>query len=87
MATTSVRLDDELQDRLARLAERMRRTRGWIINEALEEYVSREELQEERYQQSLEALREAEAGDVIEGDEVIAWIESWGTENELPPPR
>lgn len=87
MGVTSVRLNDELQERLATLSERMRRPRGWIINEALEQFVEQEELQEERYQQSLEALRAAESGDVVEGDEMVAWIKSWGTENELPPPR
>lgn len=44
-------------------------------------------LREARYQRSLEALREAENGDVVDGDEVIAWIESWGTEQERSPPR
>ncbi len=27
------------------------------------------------------------AGEAIPGDEVLAWVRSWGTENELPPPQ
>ena len=26
-------------------------------------------------------------GEGVPGEEVIAWIESWGTENELPMPK
>lgn len=48
MGAINVRLNDELQARLATLSERLRRSRGWIINEALEQFVAREELQAER---------------------------------------
>ncbi len=35
-----------------------------------------------------EAWREySEEGIGIPGEEVHAWIESWGTDNELPPPK
>ncbi len=27
------------------------------------------------------------AGEAIPGAEVLAWVRSWGTENELPPPQ
>ena len=27
-----------------------------------------------------------DAGRIIDGDQVLAWIESWGSESELPPP-
>lgn len=32
-------------------------------------------------------LADVQAGRVMDGDEVLRWIESWGTEQELPPPR
>jgi hypothetical protein len=39
----------------------------------------------------LEMIAEAEAdvaaGRVIPWDDVKAWMDSWGTENELPPPE
>ena len=33
-----------------------------------------------------EALAEVEAGDLIAGDKVLSWLESWGDENEKPSP-
>jgi predicted transcriptional regulator len=32
-------------------------------------------------------LAEAEAGDTVPHEKVVAWVESWGTENELPKPE
>jgi predicted transcriptional regulator len=34
-----------------------------------------------------EGLADLRAGRVMEGDQVMRWLESWGTEHELPPPR
>ena len=34
----------------------------------------------------LEGIADADAGRTIPHDEVKAWLESWGTENELPAP-
>ncbi len=39
----------------------------------------------------IEAIRagiaDADAGRVVDHHAVAAWLESWGTENELPAPR
>ena len=32
-------------------------------------------------------IADAEAGRVVDHERVAAWLESWGTENELPAPR
>ena len=88
MPVTSVRLEDELHSRLERLAKRERRTRGWVINEALRRYLEQEELRAERYRQTLEALAEIEAGaPTVDGEIVREWIASWGTDDEKPVPR
>ncbi len=31
-------------------------------------------------------LAEAEAGETVPHERVVAWLRSWGTPNELPPP-
>jgi predicted transcriptional regulator len=31
-------------------------------------------------------LEDAKLGRVVAGDDVMRWLESWGSENELPPP-
>lgn len=88
MPVTSVRLDDDLHSRLERLAKREHRTRGWLINDALRDYLEQEELRAERYRQTLEALEEIEAGaPTVDGEAVHEWITSWGTEAEKPVPR
>ena len=33
-----------------------------------------------------EGLADVRAGRVVEGKAVMRWLESWGSENELPPP-
>jgi|GEM_PF-4499745 len=37
-------------------------------------------------EQVLEALEDVRMGRVVDGDKVYAWLESWGTEDELPAP-
>jgi predicted transcriptional regulator len=34
-----------------------------------------------------EGLADVRAGRVMDGEPVLRWLESWGTEHELPPPR
>jgi predicted transcriptional regulator len=86
MGMTSVRMPDELLDRLDRTAEQLRRSKGWIIKDALEEYLAREELKQRRNQETLDSWEDYKAGRVIDGDEMMAWLESWGTEDEKEPP-
>jgi predicted transcriptional regulator len=42
-STTSLKLDTTMKERIQRLAESRRRTSHWIMREAIDEYVSREE--------------------------------------------
>ena len=87
MGMTSVRMPDDLLQRLDSTATRLRRSKGWIINDAVREYLEREELRQRRDDETREALAELDAGQVVDGDEVLAWIDSWGSENEREPPR
>lgn len=87
MGVTSVRLTDELHDRLEETAERLRRSKGWVISEALVEFMEKEERALARLERTQKALDQVEAGQVVDGDEVMAWIASWGTEKESRPPK
>ena len=87
MGVTSVRLTDELQDQLEQTAERLRRSKGWVISEALNEFMAKEERALNRIERSRKALEQVEAGQVVDGDEVMAWIESWGSDKESSPPK
>lgn len=87
MGMTSVRMPDDLLQRLDATATRLRRSKGWIINDAVREYLAREDLRQRRDEETREALAELDAGQVVDGDEVLAWIDSWGSNNEREPPR
>ncbi|TVQ85799.1 MAG: ribbon-helix-helix protein, CopG family [Chromatiaceae bacterium] len=87
MGMTSVRMPDDLLQRLDSTATRLRRSKGWIINDAVREYLEREDLRQRRDEETREALAELDAGQVVDGDEVLAWIGSWGSDKELEPPR
>ena len=87
MRMTSVRMPDDLLQRLDSTATRLRRSKGWIINDAVREYLEREDLRQRRDEETREALAELEAGQVVDGDEVLAWIDSWGSDEEREPPR
>lgn len=65
------------------LAERLDRSRGWIVKQALAAWVEQEE---ERYRLTLEALAEVDAGEGVAHEDVEAWIDSLGSDNPLPIP-
>jgi predicted transcriptional regulator len=87
MGMTSVRMPDDLLQRLDVTATRLRRSKGWIINDAVRAYLEREDLRQRRNEETREALAELDAGLVVDGDEVLAWIDSWGSESEREPPH
>ena len=87
MGVTSVRLQPEVEDGLEAMSGRLQRSKSWLINQALREYLSRETLAEERWLETLGALESLKAGKVVEGDAVHAWLRSWGGSAELAPPE
>ncbi|MDC9620653.1 CopG family ribbon-helix-helix protein [Xenorhabdus sp. XENO-7] len=52
---TSVKLDDNLKNRIQRLAEVRQRSAHWIMREAIRDYVEREEKRESFKQDALRA--------------------------------
>ena len=86
--STSIKLDPNMKDRVQRVADSMRRTPHWVMKEAVEKYIADAERREAWERDSLEALKELdETGLHVTGDEVIAWLESWGTDDEKPAPE
>jgi predicted transcriptional regulator len=84
---TSIKLDDDLNNRVRRLAEQRRRSPHWIMREAIREYVTREEARESFRQEAMASwLAYRETGRHLTGDEVRAWLDGWGAEVEDEPP-
>jgi predicted transcriptional regulator len=65
-----------LAEQLDGLADRLDRPRGWLVKEAIEAYVG---LAEERQRETLAALKDVDAGRVLEHHEVEAWATSLTT--------
>ncbi len=87
MSITSVRLQEDVKRDLERVAERQRRSKSWVINQAVREYVRREAREDERWRETLEALDDVAAGRVLPAKDVHAWLRSWGTAKEARPPK
>jgi len=87
MSVTTVRLQAEVEQHLEAIANRLHRSKGWVINQALSEYIEKQQLEQERWQQTLEAMESAAQGKVVDGNEVHEWLKSWGTEDERDAPR
>ena len=87
MRVTSVRLSPEVDQKLATVAGRARRAKSWLINEAIRDYLDRLGRDERRWAETVQALASVKAGRVVDGDEMMAWIRSWGKKGEKKPPR
>jgi predicted transcriptional regulator len=87
MPVTRVRLSAEVEEKLATVAERARRSKSWLINEAVKQYLERLGEDERRWAETIEALASVKAGRVVGGEEVLEWIASWGKKAEKKPPR
>ncbi len=83
----SLKMDASIRERLARLAHNRKRTSHAIAREAIESYVVREEARDQFAADALEAwIDYQETGKHATGDEVLTWMKSWGTSNELSQP-
>lgn len=51
------------------------------------QYVEHEKEVARRHKETLEALEDIETGEIVDGDKVMSWLASWGTDDELEPPR
>lgn len=87
MSVTSVRLQPELENPLEKLATKLDRSKNYLINLAIKEFLARKSIDESRWKDTLVALDSVKSNDLIEEKSVSEWLESWGTENELKPPK
>jgi predicted transcriptional regulator len=73
-----------LAKKVDELAERLERSRGWIVKQALNAWVDQEE---ERHRLTLEALADVDAGRVIDHQAVQTWADNLGTGKKRRTPR
>lgn len=73
-----------MADKVGVIAERMERSKGWIVKQALTDWIAREEEQDRL---TREALADVDAGHVIDHQSVLAWADSLDSDQPLPVPR
>ena len=83
-ATLTVQLSEVDKERLKALAEATGRTESLLAAEAVSEYLALQEWQVSAIEAGIESL-DREGG--VPHEAVREWVESWGTDHELDPPK
>ncbi len=87
MGVTSIRLQPEIEKPLEKLAKKLDRSKNYLINQAIKEFLARKSLDEKKWNETLEALESVKSNRVIEEQNVNEWLDSWGQNNEQKPPK
>ena len=83
MTSKAIKMDDATYDRLKALSTVRQRSPHWLMNEAIRQFLDREEETEHIRQDTLERWARYEAiGETVPHDVVEIWLKTWGTENE-----
>ena len=81
-------LDDVLKSRLTDLANRTQRTEEQLLQEAVHDYLERQDARAGFLAEAEQSWRDYQAdGQHLTGEEVRAWLRSWGTPDEKAPPE
>jgi predicted transcriptional regulator len=87
-STTSLKLDIEIKERVRRLATARRRSPHWVMREAIEEYVEREEKRERFQQGALAAWSHYQTtGLHVTAEEADAWLAKLEAGKNANPPK
>jgi len=88
LSTTSVKLDTEIKERVQRLAEARRRSPHWVMREAIEQYVEREEKREQFRQHALAAWTHYQTtGLHAAAEKADAWLAELEAGKRAAPPK
>jgi len=87
MTVTSIRLHPEVEAPLEKLAKNLDRSKNYLINQALKEFIARQAMEEARWLETLPALDSIQAGKSVASGDVFAWLENWGTDRTLSKPK
>lgn len=83
----SIRLDATARDKLKAIAARQRRTPHALAIEAITQLIAQKEREHAWHESCDAALKHFdETGLHATHEEVMAWMDSWGTDKEMPTP-
>ncbi len=87
MSTTlTIRIDEQTKEKLDRLAAATARSKSYLVSSAIKGFV---EVNEWQIQEIKKAVKKADKPNAkfIDHEDVVAWLDSWGTKNKKKPPR
>ena len=87
MGVTSVRLQPEIETPLEKLANKLDRSKNYLINQAIKEFLARKSLEDKKWNETLEALDSVKSNRVVAEQDVNEWLDSWGKDDEIKPPK
>ncbi len=87
-STTSIKLDLKIKERLQRLAAVRQRSPHWVMREAVEQYVEREEKREQLRRGALAAWTHYQTtGLHATAEEADAWLAKLEAGKDAAPPK
>jgi predicted transcriptional regulator len=87
-STTSLKLERDLKDRVQRLAAARRRSAHWVMREAVEQYVGREEKREQLRLDALAAWSQYQTTGVhATAEEADAWLAKLEADEDAEAPE
>ena len=88
LSTTSLKLDSAMKERVHRLAAARRRSAHWVMCEAIEQYVEREEKREQLRQDVLAAWNHYQTtGLHATTEEADVWMAKLEAGKDVAPPK
>jgi predicted transcriptional regulator len=83
-----VKLDSKIKKRIQRLASTRRRSPHWVMREAIEQYLEREEKREQFRQDALAAWTQYQAAGLhATAEEADAWLAKLEAGKDAAPPK
>ncbi|VAW58172.1 hypothetical protein MNBD_GAMMA11-381 [hydrothermal vent metagenome] len=87
MGVTSIRLQPEIESPLEKLATQLDRSKNYLINQAIKEFLARKTLDEKKWNDTLDALESVKSSRLVEEQSVDEWLDGWGKDSESKPPE
>ncbi len=81
MAVINILLPLDIEEQLDNFIRLSGKSKNQLINQAVKEFLERDMLGYQRWQETQEALVSANQGRVIDGDTVHQWLRQWGAED------
>ena len=86
MSVTSLRIPADIEAPLEYLSQRLDRSKNYLINQAIKEFLAKQMVADSRWEDTLAALTSVEDAKLVAAGKVADWLQTWGADNEQVPP-